>query len=92
MRRAWPVALVLVLAAALATAQRASSPILVLISFDGFRWDYIDRGESPNLKALAARGVRAHRLVAVRCEEEVTVIGGDDRMLDTRRGELSDGA
>jgi predicted AlkP superfamily pyrophosphatase or phosphodiesterase len=63
LRRAWPIALVLVLAAALATAQRAASPILVLISFDGFRWDYIDRGESPNLKALAARGVRAQALI-----------------------------
>jgi predicted AlkP superfamily pyrophosphatase or phosphodiesterase len=63
LRRAWPIALVLVLAAALATAQRAASPILVLISFDGFRWDYIDRGESPNLKALAAQGVRAQALI-----------------------------
>lgn len=63
MRRAWPIALVLVLAAALATAQRATSPILILISFDGFRWDYIDRGESPTLKRLAAAGVRSRGLV-----------------------------
>jgi len=63
LRRAWPIALVLLLATALVTAQRAASPILVLISFDGFRWDYIDRGESPNLKALAARGVRAQGLI-----------------------------
>ncbi len=63
MRRAWPIALVLVLAAALATAQRPTSPILILVSFDGFRWDYIERGESPNLKALAARGVRAQGLI-----------------------------
>jgi predicted AlkP superfamily pyrophosphatase or phosphodiesterase len=63
LRRAWPIALVLVLAAALATAQRATSPILILISFDGFRWDYIDRGESPTLKRLAAAGVRSRGLV-----------------------------
>ncbi len=37
--------------------------ILVLVSFDGFRWDYPDRGVSPNLAALAARGVRAEGLV-----------------------------
>jgi predicted AlkP superfamily pyrophosphatase or phosphodiesterase len=37
--------------------------VLVLVSFDGFRWDYPDRGVSPNLAALAARGVRAEGLV-----------------------------
>jgi predicted AlkP superfamily pyrophosphatase or phosphodiesterase len=63
LRRAWPIALVLVIAAALATAQRAASPILVLISFDGWRFDYINRGASPNLKRLAARGVRSLGLI-----------------------------
>ena len=38
-------------------------PILILISFDGWRWDYTDRGNVPNLKALAARGVRAKELI-----------------------------
>jgi membrane-anchored protein YejM (alkaline phosphatase superfamily) len=28
-------------------------PILVLVSFDGWRWDYIDRLPAPNLKAFA---------------------------------------
>ena len=63
MKRVWPVALALVFVAALATAQRAVAPIVILISFDGFRWDYMDRGESPHLKALAARGVRAQGLI-----------------------------
>jgi predicted AlkP superfamily pyrophosphatase or phosphodiesterase len=36
---------------------------LILISFDGFRWDYPDRGVSPNLTSLAERGVRAERLI-----------------------------
>jgi predicted AlkP superfamily pyrophosphatase or phosphodiesterase len=46
-------------------AQRAdvNPPILVLISFDGWRWDYIDRYPTPNVKALAARGVRAKALI-----------------------------
>jgi len=35
----------------------------VLISFDGWRWDYIDRVTAPNLRALAARGVRAKELI-----------------------------
>ena len=32
---------------------------LILISIDGYRADYIDRGHSPALAALAAQGVRA---------------------------------
>jgi predicted AlkP superfamily pyrophosphatase or phosphodiesterase len=39
------------------------TPILVLVSFDGWRWDYIDRFPTPNLRALAARGARADRLI-----------------------------
>jgi predicted AlkP superfamily pyrophosphatase or phosphodiesterase len=39
------------------------TPILVLVSFDGWRWDYIDRFPTPNLHALAARGARAERLI-----------------------------
>jgi predicted AlkP superfamily pyrophosphatase or phosphodiesterase len=61
------VALVLALALVCAApgAHRAADdpPILVLISFDGWRWDYIDRQPAPNLKALAARGVRARAMI-----------------------------
>ena len=39
------------------------TPILVLVSFDGWRWDYIDRYATPNLRALATRGARAERLI-----------------------------
>jgi predicted AlkP superfamily pyrophosphatase or phosphodiesterase len=53
------------LALAALAARRESSPILILISFDGFRWDYIDRGESPTLKRFAATGVRSSGLVPV---------------------------
>jgi predicted AlkP superfamily pyrophosphatase or phosphodiesterase len=38
-------------------------PIVILVSFDGWRWDYTDRANVPNLKALAARGVRAKELI-----------------------------
>jgi len=41
----------------------AGDQIVILVSFDGFRWDYPDRGMSPNLAALAARGVRADGLI-----------------------------
>jgi len=57
-------ALALGLAVAAAAQQApAPGPILLLISFDGWRWDYASRGESPNLTALAARGVRARGLI-----------------------------
>lgn len=42
-----------------------SSRTLVLISLDGFRWDYLERGVSPNINALAARGVRAKYMIPV---------------------------
>jgi len=35
------------------------APITILISIDGFRADYLDRGVTPNLSALAAGGVHA---------------------------------
>ena len=38
-------------------------PIVIMVSFDGFRWDYPDRGVSPNLAELEARGVRAEGLI-----------------------------
>ena len=65
MTRAVRVLVAIVIAIATAGAQRRSDsdPILVLISFDGWRWDYLDRLPAPNLKALAARGVRAKELV-----------------------------
>lgn len=38
-------------------------PILILVSLDGFRWDYLDSADVPHLKALAARGVRSEGLI-----------------------------
>jgi len=43
-------------------ASAGSNPLLVLISIDGYRADYLDRGHSPVLAALAADGVRAKGL------------------------------
>jgi predicted AlkP superfamily pyrophosphatase or phosphodiesterase len=52
------------------TAARTIAPIppdpaprLVLISLDGFRWDYLQRPAAKRLRELAARGVRAERLI-----------------------------
>ena len=66
-----PAVAVGLLAAALATAGCSSvrptadpHPLLILVSFDGFRWDYQERFETPALDRLAAAGVRAERLIA----------------------------
>ena len=45
-----------------AAFQSQPKPILILISFDGWRWDYIDRADVPNMKALAERGIRSQGL------------------------------
>ncbi len=37
----------------------------ILISFDGFRWDYLDRGLSPTIDSLWKSGVRAESLEPV---------------------------
>jgi ectonucleotide pyrophosphatase/phosphodiesterase family member 5 len=57
--------IVLLLLAGCATTQvaaPAAKPPLILISVDGLRPDYLDRGVTPNIKALAARGVRAEAM------------------------------
>lgn len=38
---------------------------LILISIDGFRWDYLQKYDAPVLRQLAAAGVRAERLIPV---------------------------
>jgi predicted AlkP superfamily pyrophosphatase or phosphodiesterase len=58
--------LLAVLAIGGCSATRLSEPggqSLILVSFDGFRWDFMDRVETPNLDRLAASGVRAERLI-----------------------------
>lgn len=44
---------------------RAPSQTVVLVSLDGFRYDYLDRPAAANLHALAARGVRARWMVPI---------------------------
>jgi len=39
-----------------------AGPIVILVSIDGFRPDYLDRHETPALSALAASGVRAQAM------------------------------
>ena len=45
------------------TKSNASSlPLLLLISLDGFRWDYPDIYSLPHFDAIAQRGVRLHHI------------------------------
>src|SRR3569833_3115354 len=37
-------------------------PVVILASIDGFRADYLGRGLTPNIAALAAQGVRAQSM------------------------------
>lgn len=45
------------------TRAAAAPPRVLLISFDGFRADYVDRPGAVHLRRLAARGVRAERMI-----------------------------
>jgi len=43
----------------------AEKPYVLLISFDGFRWDYVDKTELPNFNYLIAHGVKAESMQPV---------------------------
>jgi predicted AlkP superfamily pyrophosphatase or phosphodiesterase len=64
-RRVVLVAFFLAAVAGLLAAQaRQSEPALtILISFDGWRWDYDTKAPAPALRTLMARGVRAEALI-----------------------------
>lgn len=68
MRRRLPnalalLALLILTACQAATVLPADRAILILVSIDGFRWDYLDRYAPFNLQRLAAEGVQADGLV-----------------------------
>ena len=47
------------------TPHQQEQPYVVLVSFDGFRADYLDRIETPNFRRVIRQGVRAERLIPV---------------------------
>jgi predicted AlkP superfamily pyrophosphatase or phosphodiesterase len=57
----------LALTATIGRAQRDAfadlQPTVILVSFDGFRWDYLSKAPTPNLQRLITRGVRASSLI-----------------------------
>lgn len=52
-------AALLALLPAVPAAADTRSPVVILVSLDGFRADYLDRGVTPHLSALAASGISA---------------------------------
>ncbi len=66
MTRAWLLA-ILFLAGCASTPRVPASlqPTVLLISFDGMRWDYPEKADTPNFHAIAAEGVRAKSLVSI---------------------------
>jgi predicted AlkP superfamily pyrophosphatase or phosphodiesterase len=57
----------LTLAVAIGVAQRDAfadlQPTVILVSLDGFRWDYPSKAPTPNLRRLMERGVHARNLI-----------------------------
>lgn len=45
-----------------AVAPRPKDELVILVSIDGFRWDYLDRYDAPMLRQLARDGVHARRM------------------------------
>src|SRR3982750_3948752 len=59
LRRLGALILLLTLAAPAAAQPTAPPPLTILISIDGFRPDYLGRGVTPNLSAMAKTGAFA---------------------------------
>jgi ectonucleotide pyrophosphatase/phosphodiesterase family protein 5 len=56
---------ILILCAFVLVFAADEKPYLILISFDGFRWDYPNLGITPNLDKIRANGVKALSLQSV---------------------------
>jgi predicted AlkP superfamily pyrophosphatase or phosphodiesterase len=68
MRRAGTALLVAACAAVLSASSQLRdgadlAATVILISFDGWRWDYHMKAPTPNVRSLMARGVHAERLI-----------------------------
>ncbi len=66
LRHGWIAAALVALAVALVACAAPSPPprdqLVILVSIDGFRWDYLQRFAAPTLRQLAADGVYARRM------------------------------
>lgn len=46
-------------------SQPGFKPTVLLISLEGFRWDYLEKADTPNLDRLVATGVKAQALIPI---------------------------
>lgn len=53
------------LALVISCSQQGMQPTVLLISLDAFRWDYLEKADTPNLDRLVATGVKAEALIPV---------------------------
>lgn len=97
--RIWPFIFFALLASS-AMVKAAEEQSVVLISIDGFRWDYIEKHDAKNLKIISEQGVRATKMRPVyptkTFPNHVSIITGllpvnhgivDNRFCDTERNE-----
>jgi predicted AlkP superfamily pyrophosphatase or phosphodiesterase len=63
LRRSVLIVLLLLACDVFAAEIRDLQPTVILISIDGFRYDYFEKAPTPNLHSLIARGVRARYMV-----------------------------
>lgn len=42
---------------------KLTQPTVILISFDGFRWDYMDKVDTPNFDSIVGNGVKAKHII-----------------------------
>ncbi len=61
MKLSFKIFLVLILVSVL-KSEAQTQPYVILISFDGFRWDYVNRGITPNFDFIKEAGVSAKSL------------------------------
>ena len=40
-----------------------TQPTVILVSYDGFRWDYMEKVHTPNLNFIASNGIKAKHLL-----------------------------
>ncbi len=45
------------------STEQQQKPYVILISLDGFRWDYVEKYNAENIKKLGASGVRAESMI-----------------------------
>ena len=57
--------LIIILVVFIKVSVGSDEPYVIMVSFDGFRHDYMDKTETPNFDKLEKEGVKAESLIPV---------------------------